>query len=75
MPTFKKGTINIGNRQKGRLKASSIIDCPAKSLKIKKAIKKLYSREFQNMLRFTQNPYGKGGATKAIFDKIKKNEG
>ena len=72
VPTFKKGTINIGRRQKGRLKASSIIDCPATSLQIKRAIKKLYSREFQNILRFTQNPYGKGGATKAIFDKIKK---
>ena len=72
VPTFKKGTINIGNRQKGRLKASSIIDCPAQNLYIKRAIKKLYSKKFQNILKSTKNPYGKGGATKAIFDEIKR---
>jgi len=46
VPTFQKGTINIGDRQRGRLKAESIIDCQPREKSIYKAIKKLYSEEF-----------------------------
>lgn len=71
-PSFKIGTINIGDRQKGRLKASSVIDCDPTQIEIKKAFEKLYSNEFQENLINTQNPYGDGCASKQIIDILKK---
>ena len=70
-PSFKKGTINIGDRQRGRLKAASIIDCAPEKLEIISAIKKLYSDDFQIRLKKTINPYGNGGASKKIIKIIK----
>jgi GDP/UDP-N,N'-diacetylbacillosamine 2-epimerase (hydrolysing) len=70
VPTFKKGTINIGSRQKGRIKASSVIDCNPNKNSISKAIKKLYSSSFQNTLKTVKNPYGYGGASKAIITQL-----
>lgn len=65
-PSFKKGTINIGDRQRGRLKASSVIDCSPDLNSIRKALEKLYSVEFKKILETVKNPYGKGGATENI---------
>lgn len=71
VPTFKKGTINIGDRQKGRLKAESVIDCEPTVESITKALEELYSNYFQiNLLKVT-NPYGEGGASKKIVNIIK----
>ena len=66
VPTFKKGTINIGDRQRGRIKAESVIDCKPTTKSISDAIKKLYSLEFQQKLKTVRNPYGSGGASEAI---------
>ena len=72
VPTFKKGSINIGNRQKGRLKAESVIDCEANSKSILQAIKYLFSKRFIQNLSNVKNPYGKSGASKKIIKKIEK---
>jgi GDP/UDP-N,N'-diacetylbacillosamine 2-epimerase (hydrolysing) len=66
-PTFKIGTINIGDRQKGRLKAESIIDCEPTKKSIKLAIDKLYGHKFQKDIHSVQNPYGDGDAIKKIM--------
>ena len=66
VPSFKKGTINIGDRQRGRLKAKSVIDCEPTQRSIGDALKKLYSVEFQNSLKNVINPYGNGGASQSI---------
>ncbi len=66
VPTFKKGTINIGDRQKGRLRATSVIDCEPTRDSIAAALKRVYSIEFQKHLSGTINPYGEGGASEAI---------
>ena len=66
VPSFKKGTINIGDRQKGRKKAKSIIDCDPTRDSIKEAIDRLYSSDFETILENTINPYGNGGASEAI---------
>ena len=66
VPTFKKATVNIGDRQKGRLKASSVIDCEPSQGQICDAIKKLYSDEFKSELETVTNPYGSGGASDAV---------
>ena len=66
VPSFKKGTINIGDRQTGRLQAGSIINCSPTQDGIQAAIVQLYSAEFEQALLFTQNPYGQGGASERI---------
>ncbi|AFV98021.1 hypothetical protein B649_08545 [Candidatus Sulfuricurvum sp. RIFRC-1] len=71
-PSFKIGTINIGDRQKGRLKAVSVIDCEPNKNDIKKAFEKLYSQEFQANLKDVQNPYGNGCASLKIIEVLKK---
>jgi GDP/UDP-N,N'-diacetylbacillosamine 2-epimerase (hydrolysing) len=71
VPSFKKGTINIGDRQKGRLKAGSVIDCKPTQDSIKKAISKLYSSEFQKKLLSTINPYGDGDSVGKIIEVLK----
>ncbi|WP_061205817.1 UDP-N-acetylglucosamine 2-epimerase [Leptospira santarosai] len=68
VPTFRKGTVNIGGRQRGRLKAESIIDCDIEEGAILQAIEKLYSKEFQNLLSSVKNPYGEGNASSKIVD-------
>ena len=72
VPTFQKGTINIGDRQRGRLKAESIIDCQPTEKSIYKAIKKLYSEEFQEIIKNVKNPYGLGGASEKIVKVLEK---
>lgn len=70
-PSFKIGTINIGDRQKGRLKAESIIDCMPQKDSILAALNLLYTPEFQQRLSQTQNPYGSASPTKAIIKVLK----
>ena len=65
-PTFQIGTINIGDRQKGRIKAESVIDCQPTKGSILRALQKLFSKRFQEKLRTVKNPYGEGGATEKI---------
>jgi len=66
MPSFKKGTINIGNRQKGRIQAASIINCPPKSLSIERSIRKLYSKSFRKKISSSKNLYYKKNTAKKI---------
>jgi GDP/UDP-N,N'-diacetylbacillosamine 2-epimerase (hydrolysing) len=70
-PSLKKGTINIGDRQRGRLQASSVINCDPTCDSISHALKYLYSSNFQNTLKETINPYGNGGASELIISHLK----
>lgn len=65
-PSFKIGTINIGNRQNGRVMAKSILNCKPTQKSILKCFKILYSKEFIKTLKKVKNPYGTGGASKKI---------
>jgi GDP/UDP-N,N'-diacetylbacillosamine 2-epimerase (hydrolysing) len=69
-PSMGIGTIDIGDRQKGRLLASSVIHCASDRLEIQKALHRLYSPEFRNTLKNTLNPYGSGGASQKILNVI-----
>ena len=71
VPSFKIATINIGDRQKGRLKANSVIDCEPKKHSISKAIEYAYSPEFKEILATVENPYGEGGAAVKIKEILK----
>lgn len=72
VPSFKIGTINIGSRQQGRLKASSVIDCEPNKKSISKAFEKLYDAAFQESLKTVQNPYGNEMASKKVVEILKK---
>lgn len=63
VPTFKIPTINIGNRQDGRVMASSVINVDYKKKNISKSIDKIYSKKFIKLVKISKNPYGNGGAT------------
>lgn len=65
-PSLRKGTVNIGARQDGRMKAQSIIDCDPKRTNIAAALRQLYSEPFQSMLQRITNPYGRPGASEKI---------
>ena len=62
VPSFKKGTINIGDRQKGREQALSIIDCKPERESLTIGIEKLFSQDFRKLLVGIVSPYGDGGA-------------
>jgi len=62
-PAFSKGTVNIGTRQDGRLRAASVIDCAANRVAITEAIARLYDPGFKSGLAEVVNPYGHGGAS------------
>ena len=70
-PSFKIGTINIGDRQKGRIMANSVIECDSTIASIKDGFQKLYSSEFKNSLTHSSNPYGNGGASNKIIEILK----
>lgn len=74
VPSFGKATINIGDRQKGRLQAESVINCAPERNSITAALKKLYSPDFQAGLNKVRNPYGEGGASEKIVTTIKHYE-
>ncbi len=72
-PSFQIGTINIGDRQKGRIQSKSVINAQATNESLTNAFNLLYSITFQNSLKNIVNPYGVGGAsvkTKEILKKI-----
>ena len=70
-PTFRVGIINIGDRQKGRIRAKSVIDCKPTRESVQNAFKRLYSEDFQNILTTVENPYGAGNATEKIMNVLK----
>ena len=72
MPYFKKGTINIGTRQSGRLFSKNVINIKIKKSKIIQAVKKLLSNNFQKNIRNNINPYGNPGASDKIIKILKK---
>lgn len=65
-PSMGIGTIDIGDRQRGRLRASSVIHCEPSCDQIRRALATLYSPEFKAGLAQVVNPYGTGGASQRI---------
>lgn len=71
-PSMGIATINIGDRQKGRLSASSVIHCEPTQQSISGALGRVFDPSFKATLTSTINPYGSGGASENIV-KIVKN--
>ncbi|MDI7218271.1 UDP-N-acetylglucosamine 2-epimerase [Leptospira santarosai] len=70
-PALKKATVNIGDRQKGRLKADSVIDCIEKKEFIVEALKKALSVEHQEKVKNTDSLYSYGDVSVKIKEKLK----
>ena len=71
VPFLQKPTVNIGNRQGGRLKASSVIDCEEDTEGIAQAIRIALSPEFGEIAHKTISPYGVGNASVRIKETLK----
>lgn len=65
-PSFSIGTVNIGDRQTGRVKAKSVIDCEATRESIGDSLRCLYSADFRATLPLTVSPYGEGQVAEKI---------
>lgn len=72
VPSFRIPTINIGDRQKGRLKADSVIDCIPTSQSISEAITYSLNSHTKDKLKDIRNPYGDGGASQRIINVLEK---
>lgn len=70
-PSFCVPTVNIGDRQKGRIQAKNILNCEAEKKEIFQAINKALSGTFRNYICDTQNPYGDGNVSDKIIYHIK----
>ena len=71
-PSLKKPTVNIGERQRGRVRASSVIDCKPFQKDIYVSINLALSDNFKNISASTANPYEKSGTSDNIFNIIVK---
>ena len=68
---FKLPVVNIGDRQKGRLRTPNIIDTPDEADAIERAIQRALSPEFRKSFSEMENPYGNGDASKQILRVLK----
>ncbi|ELE9014962.1 UDP-N-acetylglucosamine 2-epimerase (hydrolyzing) [Enterobacter cloacae] len=71
VPAFDVPTVNIGDRQKGRLAAKSVLNCPADSQSIINTIKVAITRSYKGPNERITNPYGQGNASSKIIEMIK----
>lgn len=72
-PAFAIGTVNVGDRQAGRLKAASVIDCAPETHAIKTALEYVLAPSFRASIAGMKTPYGNGGASKAIAEVLSKH--
>jgi GDP/UDP-N,N'-diacetylbacillosamine 2-epimerase (hydrolysing) len=70
-PSFKIGVVNIGNRQKGRAKSSSVIDCDSSISEIEKAIKVMFSEDYKIKIFKISNIYEGKDVSNKILSVIK----
>ena len=71
-PSFKTSSINLGNRQKGRIKSKSTFDCEIETSKIKKVLKQKLNKRINNKRDYFYNPYFKKDSSKMILKILKK---
>lgn len=72
-PSFKVPTVNIGDREEGRIRAANIIDCEPTVSGIDVALTKALSREFRHSLAVMENPYYKPDTAVNIKNAIKRH--
>lgn len=68
-PAFHVPTVNVGDRQRGRLQSDSIINCKTDTESIMAAIERAMSKEHKEICKRVISPYGSGNAGKQIAEK------
>ncbi len=71
-PSLKTLTINLGNRQKGRIQSKSVFNCKINTLQIRKIINKLLKSKISIKNNFFFNPYYKKNTSKLILQSLEK---
>ena len=71
VPSFGKPTLDIGNRQKGRIAADSVLHCGITKNEISEGLDKVLSAPFINQAKGSQNPYEKTGTVSEILNILK----
>lgn len=71
VPSLGKPTVNIGDRQKGRIRADSVIDCSPKKESIIRALRKAFQPDFSKLCKEVDNPYGDGNSAEKILTVLK----
>lgn len=70
-PSFNIPTINIGDRQKGRLQGKTVINCKPLEIEIYKAIELGLSDNFKGNIKNSENPYGNGRVSEKVLSILK----
>lgn len=70
-PSLGIPTINLGDRQKGRIQAKSVLNCDVDSIQFKEALKKTKDQNFKNEVVSYKNPFGEGNTTEKIINILK----
>ena len=68
VPSFGIPTLNIGDRQKGRIAADSVCNCDTDKASILQGLDTIMSPAFKQKAAATHNPYDKEGTAQAIFN-------
>ena len=71
VPCFEIPTVNVGDRQKGRMRPISVIDVLPEKNDVSKGIQKALSAEFKQSIKGLKNPYGDGKVSEKIIEKLK----
>lgn len=69
-PALQVPTVNIGDRQKGRMRAQSVLDCPPEREAIRRAMARAISPAFQEMAKHTKSPFGDGHTSEKIVAEL-----
>lgn len=70
-PSFHVPTVNIGDRQRGRIQAKNILNCEPETKALVQTIAKALSSEFREFVKDTKSPYGDGDVSHKILLQIK----
>ena len=73
-PSFGIPSVNVGDRQKGRIMPKSVINANNNFLSIKNVLKKAFDNKFREKCQYTKNPYGSGNTARNIVSIIKKTD-
>ena len=69
-PSFRLPSVNVGDRQRGRIQAASTINCEPIRGKITAALKRAVSPAFLHAISSVKNPYDRGGSAKKILEAL-----
>lgn len=71
-PSFRVPTLNIGNRQKGRIRAESVVDCGYEEVQIKAGFDKIISSTHLEKCKMVINPYYAEDSSRRVVEEIKR---